>query len=167
MEKIVIGKIVKPQGIKGELKVLSLADTPEIFNVINSVFIDEEEYKILSLRIADGVYLALKGIPDRNVAETFRNKLVYALKSDVPIEEDRYFVTDIIGCTVVFEDGKVLGRVEDLTTRGATDFFTVKTTEGKIVYFPFLKTLVNNVNLKENRITILSARFKEVSLYED
>lgn len=167
MDKLAVGKIVKPQGIKGELKLLSLADSPEVFNVIKKVFIDGDEYKILSVRIADGVYLALKGIADRNMAETFRNKFVYADREDIPVEENRYFVSDIIGCTVCFEDKMVLGRIDDVSSRGSTDFFTVKTTDGKSVIFPHLKAVVVAVDISEKVVIIKKERFNEVALYED
>lgn len=167
MEKIIIGKIVKPQGIRGELKVLSLVDSPEIFNQLKSVYIDEKEYKIIATRLGDGVYLSLYGLADRNQAELLRNKDVYALKKDIPVENDRWFVADILNCTVYLVDGTLIGSVNDVSTRGSTDIFTVKTPLGKTVMFPFLKKMIISVDISAKKILIESDVFNEVALYED
>ncbi len=166
MDKILIGKIIKPQGIKGELKVLALTDTPEIFAGIKDVYIDGEEQKILSCRVADGVYISLKGVADRNAAEEMRNKDIFADKSQLPEEDGRWFISDILGCLVVLDDGGEVGTVMDVTSRGSTDIFTA-VKNGRSAMFPFLKELIVSVDLTKKRIVIKSKRFEEVVLYED
>ena len=106
MDKILIGKIIKPQGIKGELKILPLCDSPEILKDIKSFYIDDEEYTPVSVRIADGVYIVFKGIADRNKAELFRDKNLYADKQDVPVEENKWFISDIISCKIFDKNTK-------------------------------------------------------------
>lgn len=167
MNKIIVGKIVKPQGIKGELKVLPLADSPNIFNELNNVYVDGVEYKILSARISDSVYLVLKGIADRNQAELFRNKMIEANKSDIPLPKDRFFVEDILGCEVSLNNGALLGSVQDITTRGSTDVYTVLCSNGKNVMFPSVKNLIETVDIANKKIILFTERFKEVALYED
>jgi len=167
MDRIVVGKIVKPQGIKGELKVLPLADSPTIFNELNNVYIDGVEYKIISARISDSVYLVLKGIADRNQAEEFRNKMIEANKSDIPLPKDRFFVEDILGCEVTLCDGTLIGTVQDITTRGSTDVYTVLCANGKTVMFPSVKNLISSVDITNKKIVLFDERFKEVALYED
>lgn len=166
MDKILIGKISKPQGIKGELKIIPLTDTPSIFEQLDTVFIEEQEYKILSSRISDSVFLVLKGVADRNQAELFRDKELYAFRDDIPVEESRWFITDIIGCEVYLDSGEYTGRVVDVTTRGTTDIFTVA--EGyKTIMFPFLKELIVSVDIVNKKIVLKSQRFAEVALYEN
>ena len=145
MKTIIIGKIIKPQGIKGEIKVLPIADSPDVFTSLGKVYIDSAEYKIISSRIADGVYLVLRGIADRNSAELLRDKLIYADREDIILPENRWFVADILGCSVFFEDGAELGKVTDITRRGSTDVYTVADTRGVSVSFPFLKRILSSL----------------------
>ncbi len=168
MSLILIGKIAKPQGIRGELKIQPIADSPEVFDSLKKVYIDGTAFKIYSARITPGgVYLVLGGIADRNAAETYRGKSVYAEKDDIPLPEDRWFIEDVIDCAVSFENQEPLGKITDIVTRGGTDFYTVKTDDGKIVSFPFLKDMVVEVNVSSKRIIIKKEKFDEVAFYED
>ena len=167
MNVILIGKAVKPQGIKGELKVLPLADSPEIFLDLKKVYIDGAEYKIVSARIADGVYIVLRGVADRNAAEVFRDKDIYADRQDVPVSPDRWFIADILGCAVCFENGEEIGHVTDIVKRGSTDIYTVAAPSGKAVTFPFLKSIIVKVDINGREITLKKDKFSEVALYED
>ena len=86
MERLVIGEVLKPQGIRGELKVKAYTDAPEDIKKFGVVYIDGVEYKILSFR-TDGsgaAYLGLRGIPDRNAAELMRGKRLEGDRDDAP-----------------------------------------------------------------------------------
>lgn len=167
MAFITIGKIVKPQGIKGELKVLPMLDSAETFCTLKRIFIDGEEFKILSARVADGVYLALKGIADRNAAENYRNKFVCVPKEDIRLPEDRWFISDVLGCNVFLDDGSALGIVTDITARGGADIFTVTSASGGTVAFPLLKTIIVSADIPARRMVLKADKFAEVALYED
>ena len=164
---IIIGKIVKPQGIRGELKVLPLADSPDIFCDLKKIYIEGKEYGVVSARIGDGVFLALRGIADRNAAELLRDKFVYAARSDITLPEGRWFIADVIGCNVCLDDGEELGKVADITTRGSTDIYTVDLGSGKGVAFPLLKEMIVKFDVSGREIILEKKRFKEVALYED
>ena len=76
--KLLVGIITKPQGIKGEIKLKDLTDGQEATKNLKEVFIDGVAYKILNMRYSgEDLFLSLRGIADRNMAETFRNKFVY------------------------------------------------------------------------------------------
>ena len=167
MEKILVGKIIKPQGIKGELKVLPICDSPEILKNIKVFYIDGEEYSPISVRIADGVYLVLKGVADRNKAELFRDKNLFVDKEEIPIDENKWFISDIISCKIFDDSGDFIGTAKDVTTRGSTDFITAVCFSGKTVQFPFLKNLVLLVDIDGKKIVVSKDRFAEVAFYED
>ena len=167
MDKILIGMIIKPQGIKGELKILPLCDSPEILKDIKSFYIDDEEYTPVSVRIADGVFIVFKGIADGNKAELFRDKNLYADKQDVPVEENKWFISDIISCKIFDNTGNFIGTAKDVITRGSTDFIIAATLGGKTVQFPFLKKVVESVSISEKKIIVEKERFAEVAFYED
>ena len=112
-ETIVIGEVLKPQGIRGELKVKPFTDDAEVFRDFTRVFVEETPYKVLSVRTGGGlVFLGLKGVPDRNAAELLRGKQLYVAREDAPVpEEGRYYIADLLGCNLVTETGETLGRL--------------------------------------------------------
>ena len=74
-ENLIVGTILKPQGIRGELKVKPYTDSPEDFKEFKNLYLDGEKRRVLSVRVGDGmVFLGLSGVPDRNAAELLRGK---------------------------------------------------------------------------------------------
>ena len=167
-ELIKIGLIVKPQGIKGQLKVTPYTDDINRFKKIKQVVIENQTYRVTSVIVGGGfLLLSLFGVEDRNFAETFRNKFVCVYKQDLPpIKKDTYFIIDVIGCKIQTENGQVIGQVTDVTN-ARTDIFTVKTTDGRIMRFPFLKDLVEKVDIDNKLIIVNQKRLGEVSCYEN
>lgn len=163
-----IGLIVKPQGIKGELKVQPLTDDINRFKKLKEVIIDDKTYKVLGVTIGGGtVFLSLSGITDRNIAETFRGKFLLVTRENaVSLEEGRYFIADIIGCALNLDNGQTVGEIIDVTS-ARTDIFTVKCTDGKIMRFPFLKDMIVSVQIDKKTVTVLEKRLREVACYED
>ena len=162
-----IGVIVKPQGIRGDIKVQPLTDDINRFNNLKQVLIDNQTYQVLDVSIGGGmVFMELSGIPDRNTAELFRGKFLCVKREDaIPLEEGRYFICDIIGCKLVTEKNPV-GEIIDVTS-SRTDVITVKCEDGKIMRFPFLKDLVINVDIKNKIFAVKGKRLSEVSCYEN
>ena len=167
-ENLKIGVIVKPQGIKGEVKVQPFTDDINRFKKLKEVIIEDKTYKVLNAVVGSGtVFLSLSGIPDRNTAETFRGKFLRVKRENaVPLEEGRYFIVDIIGCKVVTDDGEEIGVVRDVTS-ARTDIFTVDCANGRVLRFPFLKDATVSVDVQEKVITFNGKRLKEISCYED
>ena len=167
-ETLKIGLIVKPQGIRGELKVQPLTDDISRFNNLKEVIIDDKTYRVLNAVIGGGaVFLSLSGIYDRNVAETFRGKFLRVTRENaIPLEEGRYFIVDIIGCKVVTDSGNEIGEITEVTS-ARTDIFTVKCLDGEIMRFPFLNDLTVNVDVNLKVVTVKEKRLWEVACYED
>lgn len=163
-----IGLIVKPQGIKGEVKIQPLTDDINRFKKLKEVIIDDKNYRVLKATIGGGtVFLALSGIADRDTAETFRGKFLFVTRENaVPLPEGRYFIVDLIGCEVKTDLGELVGKVTDITS-SRTDIFTVATVDNRIMRFPFLKDLVNSIDVNEKTVIVKSKRLLEVSCYED
>jgi 16S rRNA processing protein RimM len=168
VERLRVGLIVKPQGVRGEVKVQPLTDDINRFKKLNKVFIDGVQNKVGGVKIADGFcILSILGVTDRNDAELLRGKYIEVERADADeLPKDRYFITDIIGCRVVFEDDKELGEVTEVTS-AKTDIFTLKTVSNKVVRFPFLKDLLVSVDVEQKVIKILRKRYLEVCCYED
>ena len=163
-DKITVAIILKPQGIRGEVKVKAMTDSADDLTAFKSVLIDGVAYSVLSVRAqGEFAYLGLKGIADRNAAELLRGKNIEVDRADMPdLPDGTYYIGDLIGCTVVNERGDILGTVEDVTP-AKTDIFTLKT-DSKTVMFPAADGVIAEVDERGKKITVNSKRFKEVSI---
>ncbi len=158
-----IGIVLKPQGIKGDIKVKSFFDTADNYKGIKNVEIKGTSYEVSHLRISgEFVFLTLKGVDSIEKAETLRNQNVLIDRKDAPkLEEDRYYIEDLIGKEVEVS-GKVVGVLDDVLQYGAADVFCVK--GDKDFSFPALKIVILDV---KDRIVLDEKEFKKVVLYED
>ncbi|MCM1195433.1 MAG: ribosome maturation factor RimM [Corallococcus sp.] len=165
--KIEIGKIVKAQGIKGEVKIACYLDDSSMLKNVKEMYIGSAAYAVKHLR-CDGAfcYALFDGIEDRNLAESLKNRTVYADKENVAMPDNRYFISDLIGCKVLLDDGSVVGNVREVLQYGSADVF-VCINNGKSVSFPFLNDLIVSVNIAGKQIVLGSKRFTEVAVYED
>ena len=168
IERLKVGLIVKPQGVRGEVKVQPLTDDILRFKKIKKIFIDDAEYKVINVKIADTfVIVSISGICSRDSAEFLRGKFIQVNREDaLELQEGRYFIADIVGSKMIFEDEAILGEVVEITS-ARTDIFTVKTISNKIVRFPFLKEVVLSVDIEKKLIVLNRKRYLEVCCYED
>ena len=165
--KIEIGKVLKAQGIKGEVKLACFVDDAAMLKNVKQVYIGTNTYSVAHVR-CDGkfCYVHLDGISDRNAAEALRNWTVYADKESVSLPQNRYFVDDLIGCKVSTSDGTAVGEVVEVLQYGAADVFVCRGGKGD-VSFPFLNDLVLSVNVESKAIIVDAKRLGEVAVYED
>lgn len=163
-----VGLIVKPQGIKGELKVQPLTDDILRFKKLKTVIIDGKNYSVTNAIIAgNSVLLSIFGISDRDTAESFRGKFILVDRENaIPLEEGRYFIADIIGCTLKTDHDSLVGEIVDVTS-ARTDIFTVKCTDGVIMRFPFLKDAIVSIDVNQKLIVVKAKRLSEISCYEN
>lgn len=166
MSRLIIAEVLKPQGIRGELKVKTFTDTPENVKAFKTVYIDNVAYKILSFRVGnDGAaYLGLRGIPDRNAAELFRGKTIEGEREDGPtLDEGQYYIVDILGLSCETEEGEVLGTVTDINTL-SSDIYTIEKA-GKKILFPAVKGVVVKVDLNAKKLIVNKTIFDEIAVY--
>ena len=166
MERLVIAEVLKPQGIRGELKIKTFTDYPEDVKAFKTVYIDDTPYKILSFRVGtDGAaYIGLRGIPDRNAAELFRGKKLEGERDDAPeLEEGQYYIVDIIGLSCETENGETLGTIVDVQNL-ASDVYTIEKA-GKRILFPAVKGVVRQVDLQNKKLIVDKKIFDEIAVY--
>lgn len=163
-EKLTVAVVLKPQGIRGEIKVKPLCDSPEDLKAFKRVLIGGAEYSVLSVRTSDGfAFLGLKGIADRNAAELLRDADVEVFRSDAPaLPEGRYYVVDLIGCGVYTEKNAYLGEVT-FVTPAKTDIYTLSC-NGREVSFAAADGVILSVDTATKKICVDYKRFKEVSV---
>lgn len=165
MERLKIGEVLKPQGIRGELKVKAYTDTPEDIKKFGVVYIDGVAYKILSFR-SDGTaaYLGLRGIPDRNAAELMRGKILEGEREDAPpLEEGQYYIVDIIGLACETEEGEYLGKVKNVLNL-SSDIYTLEN-GGKEILFPAVNGVVVRVDIAGGKLIVNKKKFDEIAVY--
>lgn len=142
MDFVCVGKIVKPQGIKGEVKILPLIDIPAIFNGKHKLFIEkrESQFKTSTYRLGYA-YVLFNEILDRNMAEKYRNKFVYIDKEDFnKLSVDDFLIEDLVGTMIYDENDEFVGQVMGVTDYGFDDIIVMKEDE-HIYEVPFKKAI--------------------------
>ncbi len=164
MDRLVIGTVLKPQGIRGEIKIKSFTDSPEDIKSFKNVYVGGVSYKVLSCRVdAGAVYLSLRGVADRDAAESLRALNVEADREDAPeLEEGVYYIVDIIGCEVFTSQGERLGIITDITSL-STDVYTLFD-GNKNILFPAVKGVVIEEDIKNKKLVVDKKRFLEVAV---
>ena len=134
-----VGKIVNTHGLKGEVKVIALTDDPKRYNDLDFVLIDGVERKIQGCKFQkDRVIVKIEGIDSIEEAEKYKNKYMEIPREyAVPLEEDTYYIADIIGCNVYDTEGKSLGEVYDVIQTKNNDVYWIR--KPKELLIPVLK----------------------------
>ncbi len=156
----VIGKIVNTQGIRGDVRVLPQTDDVTRFEKLSKIEIFRDNGSSRELTIEkvwyhkNFVILKFLEIKDMNDAEKIKDYFIRIDRADaVPLDEDEYFIADLIGVDVMTDEGQKLGVIKDVITTGANDVYVVKT-DGKDVLLPAIAQCVLNVNIKERVMTV-------------
>ena len=164
-----LGKVLKPQGIKGEIKVEPISDA-SFFNKINHVIADEKSFAIESASEREGfVYLKLEGINSIDDAEGLRGKILRIERKDLPpLKEGQYFYDDLIDCKLYTKDDKFVGEIVGLQNYGTADLLEIRL-NGQFgsSLCPYVVGLFETVDTKQKKIVINEKRFKELTDYED
>ena len=166
MDKLVIGEVLKPQGIRGELKIKTYTDFPEDVKAFGCVYIDGVEYKNLSFRVqGDGFAdIGLRGVPDRNAAELLRGKKLEGDREDAPpLEEGRHYIVDVIGCRCETEDGEYIGDVKQIVNL-ASDVYTLEK-DGKEILFPSVKGVIKSIDVENKLVILVKSVLDEIAVY--
>ncbi len=172
-EYLLIGEITKPQGIAGEVKVLSHTDDPDRFLNLTQVYVQSgSEYEpkpIAHARVGGGdVFLTFPGVTDRDMAEKLRGLKLYVDRAHaVALSEDENFICDLIGCEAVDTNGNVIGKLVDvLQPGGSTDVYVFDTPRGRMM-MPALKAAIPTVDVKARKMVLNADKLQEVAFFED
>ena len=164
--KKLLGKVVKPQGIKGELKVYPADSDLSIYKNIESVYVEDDINKTNVLNFAKRqgfLYLKIDGVFDRDTAEKFRNKKLYVDEEQLVLKDGTYFTDDLIDLDVVDENGNFIGVIVDIDSYGSADVITIL--EDKREYsIPFLTSIV--LSVEKNCIVVDKNKYNEVKIWK-
>lgn len=120
--KILVGKIVAPQGLKGEFRVLTYTSKPEDFKNLKILDFDLKYIRKISNSL---IICSSKSIQDRTEAEKLKNKQLFINKTDLPkLSNNEYYYDDLIGMQVI-KDKNILGKVSAIYNFGAGDILEI------------------------------------------
>ena len=161
VELIVVGRIGRPQGIKGEVTVEVRTDDPDDRFAPGAVLqTDPSERGPLTVFSSrrQGKYLVVlfEGLTDRNAAETVRDTMLLVSVADLPplANDDEYYDTQLVGLAAVLIDGSSLGEVTDVLHLPGGDVLVVRRSHGAEALVPFVRAIVPTVDLPGRQLLI-------------
>jgi len=160
-DRLTVGRIGKPQGIRGEVTVEVRTDVPEVRFAVGSVlFTDPAERGPLTVAAARDqngrLIVAFQGVADRNEAELLRNTMLLVDAADVPPSDDpdEFHDTQLMGLAAHLTDGSRLGEVTDVLHLPHGDVLVVRRSDDTEVLVPFVKTIVPAVDVAGGRLVV-------------
>jgi len=157
-----IGEVVRPHGVRGELRVRILTEYPERLNIHTHFYLAHPaftekvyRYAVERMRLRrDVLLLKLEGCDDRTAAEALRGMLVQIpLEDAVPLEEGEYYLFQLLGVDVETEQGEWLGRIVEVLETGANDVYVVRGPRGEVLV-PAIGEVVRSLDLAAKRMVI-------------
>lgn len=146
--------VINTHGVRGDVKLESLCDSPEVLASLERVFVLEGgKYREIEVKHASVfkqfVLATLEGVDNMDKAMAMKGTTLYAAREDFILEEGDYFIADLIGLEVVDNiSGKKYGRITDVVNRGASDIYVIKTENGERM-MPAVAEFVKRVDLDE------------------
>lgn len=161
MEKqLQVGVISSTHGVRGEVKVFPTTDDVTRFRQLKKVYLDTGR-EMLPLEIQNVKFfkqfaiLKFKGIDNINDIEKYRGKSLMIDREDaVDLDEDEYFIADMIGMKVCTEDGSEFGTLKDVMETGANDVYIIDSLEHGEVLIPAIRECILDVDMDEECMTI-------------
>ena len=147
------GQIVNTHGVRGEVKIMPWADSPEFIRKFKTLYINGEAVRVTASRVHKGFVLAkLEGVEDVNAAMALKNKTVHIARKDVKLPKGSFFIADIIGAKVVTEDGAELGTLADVMEMPAQNIYLVK--GEREIMIPAVDEFILKTDVKNGVITV-------------
>jgi 16S rRNA processing protein RimM len=160
-DRLTVGSIGKPQGIRGEVTVEVRTDAPDVRFAAGAVLHTDPEDRgpltVESTRDQNGrLIVAFEGVPDRNAAEQLRNTMLLVDAADIPPSDDpdEFHDTQLMGLRADLVDGSALGEVTDVLHLPHGDVLVVRREEGAEVLVPFVRAIVPDVDVAAGRLVV-------------
>ena len=163
--RVVVGRIGRPHGIRGEVTVEPRTDEPDLRFADGATLLVDDRADLASLEVerahwhSGRLLVAFHGVDDRNAAEALRGVLLSVDRDDdaVADEDDAYYDTSLVGCRVELADGTAVGTVTQVVHLPAQDLLAVARTGSagsSEVLIPFVAAICPVVDITAKRIVI-------------
>lgn len=161
MEQLLqVGVISSTHGVRGEVKVFPTTDNLRRFEELDEVILQTRTEQ-RHLAIAGVKYfkqfaiLKFKGIDNINDIEKYKGCALFVTREQAqPLEENEYYIADLIGMQVYTEDGARFGELKDVMETGANDVYIIRTEEHGEVLIPAIRDCILEVDVEEQKMTI-------------
>ncbi|MBN1953504.1 MAG: 16S rRNA processing protein RimM [Anaerolineae bacterium] len=155
---LAVGRVSRPHGIRGELRMEILTDFPERLSRHPLLYLgpQNQPYPLEGVRFhKTAALIKLAGCDDRTAAEKLRGQLVQIPAAvAVPLEEGEYYHFQVVGLEVFSSEGEKLGRVVDLLETGANDVYVVHGPRGELL-IPAIEAVVQELDLQARRMVVV------------
>ena len=147
-------KIINTHGCHGAVKLESWCNSPYDLAELGAVYAksakEYTEYKVIKASVfKQFVLFELDGISDIDTAMALKGRVVFADRNDISIDEDAFFIADIIGLDVIdLASGEKIGTLSDVLNLGASDLYEIKTANGKKL-IPAVPEFIKEVDLEK------------------
>ncbi len=165
MERMEIGKITKPQGLKGWVRLKLNNNDVSILHGVKTLYLKSEPHEVKRITNREGfVVVEFANITTIDQAEKLRNVVVFMNKSDIVLEENEVFASELIGYEVITKQGKHIGTVLEIDNYGAGDVYTVELDHGKTMLFVNANGVVEEVIDEKKQLVVSEKKLKELSV---
>lgn len=155
-----VGAILDTHGLKGEVKVFPTTDDASRYDDLKDVILIDKEKKQIPLTVEavryfkNLVIVKFKGIGHINDVEKYKKCNLYVTRENaVELEENEYFVADLIGLKVISDEGEMLGEIADVLTTGANDVYIVRGGKEELL-IPAIKQCILEVSLEDGTMKV-------------
>ena len=147
------GRIVNTHGIRGEVRIVPWADSPDFLCQFSTLYLDGAPRKVLSSRVHKGSVIAkLDGVDTVEEAMLLRDKTVQIRRADAKLRSGTFFLADIIGLKVVDEEGQTLGTLKEVLSLSVQQVYVI---EGeREIMIPAVPEFILETNIKGGYIKV-------------
>lgn len=147
------GQIVNTHGVRGEIKIMPWADSPEFLLKFKTLYIGGRGFRVQSARVHKNMVLAkMEGVDDVNDAMSLKNKTVCIDRGDVRLPKGHFFISDIIGARVVDENGGEIGVLADVLEMPAQNIYVVR--GEREIMIPAVDEFILNTDVENGLVTV-------------
>ena len=164
MQKVVLGQIVAPHGVRGDLRIMPLTSNTQLFMDMDYLLLpDDRRLQIIKARPHKNIMLVtVKEITSIEAAEALRGQKVSVYREDMPeLPEGRYYVGDLIGLPVLDEEGKQIGVFKDVLPTGSKDVYVIQPPEGRDILVANIPENIREIDLQNRRIIVRLPQWDE------
>ena len=155
-----VGVITTTHGVRGEVKVYPTTDEPERFLDLEYVLLDTgKELRRLDIKnvrfFKNLVILKFDGIDNINDIENYKGRDLWIPREEAQeLDEDEYYIADLLGMKVLLEDGSEFGTLKNVMETGANDVYIVDRVDGEEILLPAIHDCVLDVDVEKNTMTV-------------
>ena len=154
---VVVGKVTKAHGLRGEVTVLPLTDNPDRFVQGNVLYLEDGRALTIDAARDNGARLLVTfaGVGDRGAAEALGGSILVVPRSELPeLPEGTYWPHDLEGCEVMTRAGRVLGTITDVVANPANDIWVTTGADGDEVLVPAIRQVIADVDIAARRVLV-------------